>query len=865
MEGYDISRAAFDPRKHYDGVLMQQGRVLTDDDWNENERIEHEERRRSRVEIIGAFGSQDKGFGIEFPIVDANGFIDFNICPGTIHLGGLRLDLERNELFRSQKDWLQQYADQDQTPVILAPGAERFDLVYLETWQQPVSAVEDTELIEVALGGADTTTRIRNMRRVKILKNVGTNDCSTAFQVLKQREQRGTINEEHEIIMDARLKVSCVPAGLPQQDLCSPSVIGGYLGAENQTIRIQLVDSGHLTWGFDNAAPLYRVQVTLDPNPPSGNPAQLVVVKMLTEPKDQYHWPLAGQIVEILPWGAALSNGEKVAEHTGHLSRVKSSYNPDTGELILETPLAGNFGKAWQQRKDAAHLVTPHPKACVSGPGSPVSQFFYMRVWNRGDDLTSNPAINFVPNQPVLLGTSGLQATISGSHRNAGDYWVISTRPETPDQILPWEFAKNRAPHGVRRFVGSLAIIRWFHNGTVIKGKVLHDCRPHFPPLNNITAGDVKFDNGTCGFAPIRATTVQEAIDNLCKRQKCTFLAVPGPGWEKIFQHIAVNQDACICFQVGTYLLDDTVTLEHKGNITFSGGGNGTRIIVKNAESAFLFKGCKDISIRDLSVASEASGRKKKKKDLNGTLAIYDCFNTSLENVTLTCAQGEPIREATCITVRNLDLTIQGTASIRNSYFNIGNAQVGILAVNMTKTHILANHISAVRQAIGNQGIVVAGTRIDDVHIRDNRVHGVMQGIHVGVSHRESSRGTPDMAGTVIISGNHIECALPAKYRRERHGIFVGNCNSLIITENYLRWKANAIRQNSMHGIYLYGHFGKRIIIKNNHLDNLGVQRGIAASALNAASVNTPVWIVAENVASVSLGSKFTNGGNNFA
>jgi len=40
MPNIDISRDATDLRKHYDRVQMQQGRVLTDDDFNEAERLD---------------------------------------------------------------------------------------------------------------------------------------------------------------------------------------------------------------------------------------------------------------------------------------------------------------------------------------------------------------------------------------------------------------------------------------------------------------------------------------------------------------------------------------------------------------------------------------------------------------------------------------------------------------------------------------------------------------------------------------------------------------------------------------------------------------------------------------------------------
>ena len=86
---------------------------------------------------------------------------------------------------------------------------------------------------------------------------------------------------------DARLKVEPDgTAGTP--DLCSPPVAGGYLGAENQAIRIQLVSGTEFTWGFDNAAPLYRVQLAND------NAGVRRRIVMLTEPADQAHWPLSG-------------------------------------------------------------------------------------------------------------------------------------------------------------------------------------------------------------------------------------------------------------------------------------------------------------------------------------------------------------------------------------------------------------------------------------------------------------------------------------------------------------------------------------------------------------------------------------------
>ena len=492
MGTFDISRINFDKAKNYTSVRMQQGRVLTDDDWNESERIENEIQRQSNTEIIGPFGSPDKGFKIDKIRLDS-GLINFDINPGTLYLGGLRLELEKPETYRLQKDWLQQPALLDVTPVY--KGKERYDLVYIEAWQQAVSAVEDSSLFEVALGGPDSTTRVRNMRRVRIASGVGYSSCAEAWHKLISNwkaENLGNINKEYERVTDTRLKVSLTMTGLPE-DLCSPTSVGGYLGAENQAIRVQLVDKDHFTWGFDNASPLYRVAVS----------ANGKTVQMLTEPKDQYHWPLSKQVVEILPWSAVLSNGEKVAEQKGHLTKVESSYDPDSGKFTLVDAISSGFGADWKSRADKVDLDNQDP-----------SEYFYMRIWNRGDDLSSSANIPFTLGVAQPLGHTGLEITITGDDRVAGDYWVIAARPETPNLVVPWKLEDGIPPHGVRRFFAPLALIRWTRKGRIPTGEVIHDCRKTFRPLTELeyccsfSVGDGLHSHGDFD-------SIEEALENL--------------------------------------------------------------------------------------------------------------------------------------------------------------------------------------------------------------------------------------------------------------------------------------------------------------------------------------------------------------
>ena len=84
-----------------------------------------------------------------------------------------------------------------------------------------------------------------------------------------------------------------------------------------KTIRIAITQPGRFVSSLGNAAPLYRVQA-LDFTPPAG-PTTKRLIKFLSPPLDQASQPLAGDVVEIMPWGTLLPNGEKLAEERASL------------------------------------------------------------------------------------------------------------------------------------------------------------------------------------------------------------------------------------------------------------------------------------------------------------------------------------------------------------------------------------------------------------------------------------------------------------------------------------------------------------------------------------------------------------------
>jgi hypothetical protein len=573
MSTIDISRDETDLRKQYDRVHMQQGRVLTDDDFNEAARLDAEDSRRVRADVLGPVGSPDDGFKLKVPTAGplAGQLV---LTAGTYYVGGHRLELESDEAFNLQKDWLEQGSSPGET--LTAPADEQFDFVWLDVWQQPVTAVEDKELFEVALGGADTSARIRTMRRARVLPDVGNDDCSTAWtQLSASLNNEGALNGDFELVPDANLKVG--PDGpAPSDDLCSPPVNGGYLGAENQAIRVQIVDSTagttRFTWGFDNGSPLYRVKLVADNN------GLLRKIHLLTLPKDQAHYPLEGQVVELLPWSALLSNGQKNAELSGFMAKVEGGYNPDTQDLYIDSAPGNDsgappmpFGQRWVARGDAAAIKNEEP---------PDDVYHYMRVWNRGADTISPAAIGFVPGTPVSLAKTGLQVTFSGTNLRKNDFWIVAVRPETPNAVVPWELSVGRAPHGLRRWIAPLGVIHWPGGGA--GSEVVDDCRPTFLPLTRMkgcctyTVGD-----GTHSYGNF--SKIQDALD-----------ALPPRGGQ-------------ICVLAGIY--NESVVIDSRVAVTIHGCGPRTRVHADEdangtARPAFTVSNSTEITLEDMAIES---------------------------------------------------------------------------------------------------------------------------------------------------------------------------------------------------------------------------------------------------------------------
>lgn len=164
--------------------------------------------------------------------------------------------------------------------------------------------------------------------------------------------------------------------------------------------------------------------------------------------------------------------------------------------------------------------------------------------------------------------------------------------------------------------------------------------------------------------------------------------------------------------------------------------------------------------------------------------------------------------------------------------------------------------LSAEERAAASQGITIAGLAAHEVRILNNSIVRACQGVHIGLS-AQGARDVHAQAGAVTIGGNMVSVVLsPEVGKRERHGIFVGNCTSLLIENNEITLKRLPQADGLViDGIRIWGVLGNRMLVAYNHLHSAdGNQRrsfdfGIHVNPLANSKPAAAQWLVMYNVA----------------
>ncbi len=472
----DRARISYDPTRAWRSVVAQQGRVSLEADLNEASSIAQEGRRAEIIDIVGPTGTPDDGYKVSHGALG-----DVVVGVGTLYLGGWRLELDKPLHASAQPDWL------DQSPHKFLKGHEA---VLLRATEQEVGAVEDPTLREVALGGPDTAARTRLLQHV-LRFPVKADDCrGAAKEVAAELKKEGLTVDPHslQLLSSARLEVGFVPPD-PPPGPCDPPAQGGYLGADNQLIRVTVTDydpatkKGKLLWGYNNASFLYRA---------STSAADTLV--LASDPLDSEHEPKVGQPVEVLRTRVALGGDNYVAAPVGEIRVLTAPYQPDPRTVTLPSALPAEY---------------------VNDPNGPL----FVRLWRAEVDFTSG--------QPAVLDPSGIEVTVTldALPTLAGrPFWTFSVRPSTPVKVYPSRYADApQPPEGPRQWLCELAVISW--RGRTLE--LLDDCRIPFLPLTKLK------NDGCCSIVagPEHLSTthgLQNLIDQAMRQGGRTVSLRPG-------------------------------------------------------------------------------------------------------------------------------------------------------------------------------------------------------------------------------------------------------------------------------------------------------------------------------------------------
>jgi hypothetical protein len=440
-------------------VRLEQGRVLTDADWNEEILVTE---RRERLETIDGLGRA------VVPIATTDAFRitelagpDLSIGLGRAYLDGLLVENHgqpgpfdpivaemgaTGQVLYSSQPWWRNPAPLPAKPYV----------AYLKAWQRERTAVSEPELIEPALG-VDTSARFQTVWHVKAIAAPAGTTCAAADALVAAAEP------------SAGGRLTTGAAVVPgQPDPCRVVPGGGYTGLENQLYRVEIHQAGAVggaagatfKWSRDNATVTARVL--------SINQARdRIVVDSLGQD--------AVLAIHDGDWIEILDDDLELAGMPGELRRVAIGGGVDeASRTILLTQALPAPGAAFPV--DAQFRTLPERNTRV-------------RRWDQaGTILSATGAVLTdldaaggdgsirIPAAAVgVLLEHGIVVHFAlepGGRFRTGDFWLFAAR--TADASV--EHLERAAPIGIHAHYASLAVV----DATAV------DCRTVVPPLAEI-------------------------------------------------------------------------------------------------------------------------------------------------------------------------------------------------------------------------------------------------------------------------------------------------------------------------------------------------------------------------------------------
>jgi hypothetical protein len=654
---FDNSRFTFNPWNNYSGVVMEQGRVQLDSDWNE---WLAELNRRIQAGTLDTLGRA------VYPSTTPNAFqISVTTAPNTVSIGPGRMYVDgllaENHGDPAKAVWDPALAEMSNTPqpppnptppppasgainytaqpyfpnAVLPAEADPF-LAYLDVWTRAVTFLEDPNLIDKAVG-VDTTGRLQTVWQVKVVPVPAGTVCATVPPFPAP---------------SAGLLSTTTTPNAPSGPCCI-STSTGYTGMENQFYRVEIHQPGQppavpaslpftfplpagATFKFsrDNGSVMTGVTAITNHNNSAGGPATRLTVLSLG--RDQTLGFAPGDWIEILDDVVELTgvpNGKP-----GELCLI-DSVDPSGPYIQLTAPITLTF---------PTDPTTTHTRIVRWDQNGKIYESDGTKLTNLWVDLSAANSTGDIPVPPprtMLVLENGV--TVSFDQTTAangflvGDFWTFAAR--TADGSV--ESLTKAPPRGIHHHYAALSVITFGTSSAT-------DCRTEWPPAT-VSACSCCCTN-TVG-AGAQYSSIQTAIQALPPNGG-EICILPGIYYENVF--IEGLRDIVIrgCgaqTRVASLALKPPSSAggarSGGGAAGFGGAGGGTTIGTPTPYAAvFTVSGTQNITFTDF-VIEAADSEVGILLDGSGTLGVTPPAGVA------SVGKGEPIVIDT--TIENLDIS----------------------------------------------------------------------------------------------------------------------------------------------------------------------------------------------------------------
>jgi Family of unknown function (DUF6519)/Right handed beta helix region len=598
---FDASRFSFHPWRDYLGVIMQQGRVQLDADWNE---WGAELGRRIQAGTLDTVGRAvvPRTTPTGFEILAAGK--SFTIGIGRMYVDGLLVENHGS----AAEDWDKQLAEPvgakavdffSQPYLPFNDGVEtsavkvfnkpelqqniKF-LAYLDVWQREITHLQDPDLIEKAVG-VDTTGRLQTVWQVKVLQDIGEFSCFSPDTELAAWES---------LIRPSGARLSCSTGEVEgEMNPCLLPQNTGYTGLENQLYRVEIhrggdqggeVRGGGATfkWSRDNGTVAARVLAIHEGR-------RLVVDSLGRDEVLGFH---PGDWIEIV------DSWHELHGIPGRLHRILpgSGIDAATRSITLETALPVDLFPVDKDGKTDGERQTIIRRWDQAGRIRREDGTIYHDL----SELSVSQGIPVPPAGTRLFLENGIliDFSLAGKGRfHHRDHWLVAAR--STDATIEELF--EAPPRGIHHHYARLALL------TLPDQEA--SCRVLWPP---------------------------EMVGRSCDCTVCVDAQGHNSGVATIQEAIDVVRElggGTVCLEAGTYLLRSPLNVINARSLRLRGQGAGTMLRTTKAGTAITVSRGSGVVLENLAITTI--------NELASTaalLTIKDCTGLHCKGLTLTAA-----------------------------------------------------------------------------------------------------------------------------------------------------------------------------------------------------------------------------------